>query len=63
METIMDKPEKIDGMDAWEVETAADTLSRAFEIKARPKLLGAALKALRKKQQAQKKALGWAGGL
>ena len=57
------KVEKIDGIDKWEVENAADTLRRAFEIKANPKLLRAAMKVVRKRQEADKKVMGWAGKL
>lgn len=61
--TQLDKPKKIDGFDEWEVESAAETLRRAFEIKAKPKLLAAALKVIRKRQQADRAVQGWAGNL
>lgn len=57
------KVEKIDGIEKYEVEDAARTLGRAFEIKAKPKLLKAALGVIRKQKEAQQKALGWAGKL
>ena len=62
METI-DKPRKVNGIDKWEAESAADTLTRSFEIKKQPKVLAAALKIIRDRQKAAKAALGWAGGL
>jgi len=54
---------KINGIDKWEVEDAARTLRRAFEIKADSKLFKEALKIVRKEQKAGKQMLGWAGGL
>ena len=57
------KEDLIDGMPKWEVESAADTLSRAFEIKSNKKLFQAALGVIRKKQEANKKVMGWAGNL
>jgi len=61
-ETVEPSP-KIDGMDKWEVEDGARTLRRAFEIRDKPKLFKAALKIVRKEQEAGKKMLGWAGKL
>ena len=57
------RPPKIMGVDKWEAEGAADTLTRSFEIKKQPKMLSAALKVIRDRQKAAKQALGWAGGL
>lgn len=57
------KNPKVMGVDKWEAEAAADTLTRSFEIKKEPKLLKAALKIIRDRQRAAKQALGWAGGL
>ena len=59
----MEKPEKIDGIDKWEVENAADTLQRALEIQADKKLVKAALKVLKKKSEASQKAVKWADGI
>lgn len=61
--TAMEEPKKINGIDKWEVEDAARTLRRTFEIKQKPKLLSAALGVIRKEQMAGKQALGWAGAL
>lgn len=44
--------EKIDGMDAWKVRDAADTLVRAKEIEADPKLHKAAIKIVDVKMKA-----------
>lgn len=44
--------EKIDGMDAWEVRSAADTLIRAKEIEADSKLHKAAVKIVDGKMKA-----------
>lgn len=57
---MVDKPPKINGIDKWEVESAADTLRRAFEIKADKKLFKAALQVIRERQAADKKVQGWA---
>lgn len=46
------KSDKIDGIDKWQVESAAETLIRANEIKADPKLLKAAHKVLMSKAAA-----------
>ncbi|HIJ71151.1 MAG TPA: hypothetical protein HPP87_07285 [Planctomycetes bacterium] len=56
-------PPKVMGVDQWDAENAADALTRSFEIKKDDKLLKAALKVIRDRQQAAKKALGWAGEL
>ena len=57
------KVEKILGVDKWEAENAADTLTRSFDIKKQPKMLRAALRVIRDRQKAAKAAMGWAGGL
>lgn len=57
------KSDKIDGIDKWEVESAAETLQHAQEIMANDKLRKAALKVLKKKQVAAKKAVSWADNL
>lgn len=57
------KVETIDGLNKWEVENAAETITRAFEIKTNKKLFGAALKIIRKRQESSKKALGWASNI
>lgn len=63
-ETVkMPEEDLIDGMPKWEVENAADTLIRAFEIKSNKKLFRAALGVIRKKQEANKKVMGWAGNM
>lgn len=49
------KVEKIDGIDKYEVENAADTLVRAEEIKRKPKLLAAAKKVIATRLEAMKK--------
>lgn len=54
---------KIDGIDEWEVKSAADSLRRAQEIKADKKLFRAATKELRRQQKATKQALDWAAKL
>lgn len=53
------KSDKIDGLDKWEVEEAARTLQRAFEIRQNKKLLNAAIKVLKKTRTAAEKALKW----
>lgn len=55
------KAEKIDGIDKWEVEEAARTLTKAFEIKSKPKLMAAALKVVQEQKEAAQKVQGWAG--
>jgi len=57
------KVPKIAGVDKWEAESAADTLSRAFDIKSDPRLLKAALIVIRKRKKNDNKVLGWAGGM
>ncbi|MDD5501973.1 MAG: hypothetical protein PHH26_00730 [Candidatus Thermoplasmatota archaeon] len=52
---------KIDGIDKWEVENAADALIRANEVKANPKLLKAAHKVLISKAAAATKAATTSG--
>jgi hypothetical protein len=59
MKEIAESPK----MDKWEVENAADTITRAFEIRANKKLLGAAMKVVMKRKEAAAKAAGWAGKL
>lgn len=61
--TEMSKVEKIGGVDKYDAEYAADTLTKSFEIKKDKKLLAAALTVIRRRQDAAKKALGWAGKL
>ena len=65
MATSLQEPkvEKIDGIDKWEVEEAARTLTRAFEIKKKPKLLAAALKAVDQQKKAAQAVQAWAGKL
>ena len=46
------KVEKIEGIDKYEVEGAADTLVRAEEIKQQPPLLAAAKKVIAKRLEA-----------
>lgn len=57
------KVETIDGMDKWEVEEAARTLTRAFEIRGKSKLFKAALGVVQKQKEAAQKVQGWAGKL
>jgi hypothetical protein len=57
------KVEKIDGFDKWEVEDAARTLTRAFEIKKKPKLLRAALKVVGQQKKAAEAVQGWASNI
>lgn len=52
--------EKINGLPKWEVENAADTLRRAYEIAGKPKLFKAAKKQLLMMKKATDKALNWA---
>lgn len=53
----MTQPKKIDGIDKWEVESAADTLIRAKEIElSEPKLHKATLKLISKKEIAARQA-------
>lgn len=59
--SMVDKPPKINGLDKWEVEEAARTLTRAFEIKQNPKLLAAAMKVVNKQAKAAQAVKGWAG--
>lgn len=54
---------KIDGIDKWEVEEAARTLIRAFEIQATPKLFDAAMKVVNAKASAAKKTADWGAKL
>jgi len=54
---------KIDGIDKWEVEDAARTLTKAFEIKSKSKLLKAALKLVKQQRDAAMAVQGWAGKL
>lgn len=61
--STIEKPQKIDGIDKWEVEEAARTLTRAFEIKKKPKLLAAALKVVEQQRKAAQEVKGWAGNL
>lgn len=63
MATAIDKPNKLDGFDEWEVKNAAETLRHAQEIKAKKKLWLAAKKELRRQQRATEKALNWAAKL
>ena len=49
--------EKIDGIDKWQVENAADALARAEEIKNNPKLCNAAMRVLKSKAEATKEAV------
>lgn len=64
METIeVQKEKKIDGIDRWQVENAADTIQRAMEIKQDKKLFKAALKCLKQKKEAVQTAVKWADGL
>ena len=50
--------EKLDGIDKWEVESAARTLMEAIDIRSKPKLFAAAKKeAKRQAARAQKAAL------
>jgi hypothetical protein len=62
-ETIENKSPKIDGIDKWEVESAADTIARAMEIKNDKKLFKAALKVLKQKKKSTEQAVKWADGL
>ena len=57
------KQDKIDGIDKYEVEDAARTLTRAFEIKQNPKLCKAALKVVDKQKKAAQAVQGWAGNM
>lgn len=58
-----ESPKKINGIDKWEVESAARTLTDAFEIKKKPKLFAAALKIVKQQEDAAKEVQGWAGKL
>ena len=53
------KEKKIDGFEVYEVEDAAMTLQRAFEIQQMPKLFKPAGSLLKKKAKAAQKAVGW----
>ena len=55
--------EKIDGIDKFKVEGAADTIDRAFEIRQDKKLVAAAMKVLTNRQKLAQQAKGWAGKL
>ena len=61
--TMVETKNKIDGIDKYEVEDAARTLTRAFEIKQNPKLCKAALKVVDKQKKAAQAVQGWAGTL
>ena len=57
-EPTMAKSEKIDGIDKWEVESAARTLMESIKIRKNPKLFAAAKKeATRQAKLAQAAAL------
>ncbi len=62
MPTVEQSP-KIDGIDKYEVENAAETLRRTQELRLKPKLLTAARKVLRQQQKATQQALNWAAKL
>lgn len=57
------KVDKIYGFDKWEVEEAARTLTRTFELKKKPKLFAAALKVVKQTEDAAREVQGWAGNL
>ena len=48
----MNKPEKKNGFEKYEIEGACDTLLRAEEIKQNPKLMAEVLKQMGKKKKA-----------
>ena len=52
----MPHEEKIDGIDAWKVRNAAETLVEAKKIQAKPKLLAAATKEIDKNMVAEAQA-------
>ena len=49
---MIEKPEKIDGFDKYEVERAADVLIQAEEVRLDPKLFKAAAKLVARKRLA-----------
>lgn len=51
-EAISETNNKIDGIDKYKVESAADTLIRAEEVKLDKKLLAAARKVINKRMEA-----------
>lgn len=57
------KIEVIDGIDAWKVRDAANTLQQALKIRGDKKLFNAARKVLRENLTAARKAITWADNL
>jgi hypothetical protein len=62
-EIAVERAKKIKGIDKWQVERAAETLKKAFEIKSDTKLFDAAMVIINRDIENNIKVKGWAGGM